>query len=386
VLIITSLFADPWDLNRIPYNQTQFGGLAQEMDITILVPVSGFSVLRNPLAYRRLRRQAVARWPNVDYVMFWHGPRVSHFTFAVLLFFSLLLQRFRLLFLKAWDCILGSWGFPDAVVAVIIGRLTHTPVVIKVQGSDINMFTYKPLHLVQIRWALQQAYVVVAVSKAMAERLAQIGVDPRRTKVLYNGLDHQRFYPVNKHSARRQLGIGQDFEVILFVGILLDAKGIAELLDAFTDLSHKRPLAHLYYVGKGPFQKMLVARVRERGIQERVHFIGAVAHTDLATWYSAASVFCLPSWEEGVPNVVLEAMACGTPVVATDVGGIAEILPRFAGILAPPHDPMALESALHQALNSSWEPQVAVSHSLQFDWNRNIKALKAIVEEAIQQA
>jgi glycosyltransferase involved in cell wall biosynthesis len=384
VLIITSLFAVPWNDTFAAYNQTQFGLLSQQMDVSILVPISCISFIKNPLAYWRFKRQMAKRWPNVDYVVFWHGPSVSHFSYPVFLLLSLMLQRFPTLFLKRWDCLLGSWGFPDSVTTVIIGKLTHTPVVVQVHGSDVNMFTFKLLHRVQIRWALNQSCAVIAVSKAMAVRLGQIGVDTKRTTVLYNGVDPLRFHLIDKHTARAEHGIGQDDEMILFVGVMLVAKGCAELLNAFSALAQRRPFAKLVYIGDGPLKKRLQAKADQLCLRDRVRFIGWVAHAELASWFSAASVFCLPSYAEGVPSVVLEAMACGTPVVATDVGGIGEVLPEFAGLLIPPHDIRALESALDLALDSPWDRQRTIDHTLVFDWAKNVKNLKEILEGAMQ--
>jgi glycosyltransferase involved in cell wall biosynthesis len=118
------------------------------------------------------------------------------------------------------------------------------------------------------------------------------------------------------------------------------------------------------------------------GLQERVRFAGRVAHAELASWFACASVFCLPSHAEGVPNVVLEAMACGTPVVATDVGGIGEILPAFAGHLVPVQDVPTLTATIVQALATPWDRERIVAHMKPFDWDVNVSVLKGLIEGA----
>lgn len=382
VLIITNLFADPWSPTRATFNQQQFSRLAEQMDVTIMVPVSWIPFIKNPLGYWRLKRQAQATWPNVDYVVSWYIPGVARGLHGLSLFLSLALQRFPTLFLRRWDCLLGSWGFPDAVAAVAIGKLTGTPVVVKVHGSDVNVFTQHAAHRVQIRWALNQARAVVAVSKALAARLKEIGVRPDHTTVLYNGVDPVRFHPVDMQAARAEHGIGPDDEVILFIGNILSTKGCAELFDAFANLAQRRPRARLVFIGDGPLKKPLLAQAAQLGLADRVRFPGRVAHAKLAPWFSAASVFCLPSYAEGVPNVVLEAMACGTPVVATDVGGIGEILPEFAGTLIPAKDAKALEAAIDKSLATTWDRARTVAHTQRFDWAKNVSALKQIIEGA----
>jgi glycosyltransferase involved in cell wall biosynthesis len=384
VLIITNLFADPFGPTRATFNQQQFGRLSEEMDVTIMVPVSWVPFIKNPLAYWRLKREAQAKWPNADYVIFWYIPGVARGAHSAFLFLSLVLQRFPTLFLKRWDCMLGSWGFPDAVATMAIGKLTRTPVVVKVHGSDVNVFTQQWLHRVQIRWALDQARAVVSVSKALAVRMRDIGVRNEKVAVLYNGVDPQRFHPVDMMLARERHSLAADEEMILFIGNILATKGCGELMEAFCQVAARRPKATLVYVGDGPMKKHLQARAKEQGLAERVRFPGRVAHAQLYTWFSAASVFCLPSYAEGVPNVVLEAMACGTPVVATDVGGIGEILPEFAGTLIPAKDAKALEQALEHALDGEWDRTRTVAHTASFDWTKNVRTLQNILEGAMR--
>jgi glycosyltransferase involved in cell wall biosynthesis len=382
VLIITNLFADPWSATRATFNQEQFGRLSRLMDVRIMVPVSWTTFVRSPLQYWRLKKQAQQRWPNVDYVIFWYVPSVLRGTHAFTLFLSLALQRFPTLFLKRWDCLLGSWGFPDAVATAAIGLLSRTPVVAKVHGSDVNVFTQHKVHRLQIVWALNRARSVVAVSKALAARLAEIGVNPERTTVLYNGVDQQKFQPMDAQAARAKLGVAPGEEAVLYIGNILVTKGCNELMEAFAALTTKRPAATLIYIGDGPLKKPLMARAAELGLADRVRFPGRVPHAELAPWFAAASVFCLPSYAEGVPNVVLEAMACGTPVVATDVGGIGEILPPFAGVLVPARNAEALARGLEQALGTQWDRAKTLAHAQAFDWTDNVRRLQALLDKA----
>ena len=380
VLIITNLFADPFGPTRATFNQQQFGRLSEQMNVRIMVPVSWVPVVRNPLAYWRLKQETQARWPQADYVIFWYLPVVGRGLHPLWLFLSLVLQRFPTLFLRRWDCIFGSWGFPDGVVAAVLGLLTRTPLVIKVHGSDINIFTQKWAHRVQIRWALNRARAIVSVSKALDMRMTEIGVVPGRTTVLYNGVDPQRFHPVDSVQARQRHGFGLGDEVILYIGNILSTKGCGDLLEAFGRLAVKRPQSRLVYVGDGGMRKALEARAAALGLQDRVRFAGRVAHTELVSWFACASVFCLPSHAEGVPNVVLEAMACGTPVVATDVGGIGEILPDFAGHLVPVQDVPTLAATIDKTLASAWDRERIVAYMKPFDWGVNVRALKGLIE------
>jgi glycosyltransferase involved in cell wall biosynthesis len=386
VLIVTNLFADPFGPGRATFNQQQFGRLSElrGMDVKIIVPVSWVPFIKSPRQYWRLKREAQSRWPQADYVIFWYIPGVARGLHSLFLFLSLALQRFPTLFFKRWDVMLGSWAFPDAVATMMLGRLTGTPVVVKVHGSDVNVFTEDAQRRGQIRWVLNQARAVVSVSKALVARMREIGVRQDHVTVLYNGVDPARFHPVDRAAARAEQGFAMDDELILFIGNILVTKGCGELMTAFCQLAQRRPKARLVLVGDGPMHKQLAAQAKEQGVQDRVHFPGRVAHAKLAPWFSSASVFCLPSWAEGVPNVVLEAMACGTPVVATDVGGIGEILPEFAGFLVPSKDAVTLEATLSKALDATWDRDRTVAYMQPFDWNKNVNALKDILHTAMK--
>ena len=274
--------------------------------------------------------------------MFWYVPGVGRRLHAAFLFLSLMLQRLPTLLLRRWDCLVGSWGYPDAVAVAAIARLSGTPMIAKVHGSDVNVFTREPSRRAQICWALNRSRHVVAVSRALAERLAEIGVDPGKATVLYNGVDPVRFHPVPRDEARRALGFDEADRVLLFIGNIQASKGCMELLDAFGRLRERMPDLSLVFIGAGPQARALSERAAALGASERVRFAGRLAHEQIVQWFGAADVFCLPSHAEGVPNVVLEAMACGTPVVATRVGGIPEVLPAYAGLMVPPQDAAAL--------------------------------------------
>lgn len=382
VLIVTNLFADPFNPSRATFNQQQFARLAKQLDVTVMVPVSWLEILRQPLAYRRLKREAMQRWPYADYVPYWYIPGIGRRLHAAFLFASLVLQRLPTLFLRRWDCLFGSWGYPDAVAVAAIARLSGRPMLAKVHGSDINVFAQEAARGRQIRWGLRQAHGVVAVSQALAGRLVELGIDSERISVLYNGVDPARFHPVPRGEARQALGFGEDERVVLYVGNIQPSKGCGELMQAFLQLRERVPGLKLVYVGAGPQVRSLTEQAAAAGAADAVHFAGRLAHEKIVQWFGAADVFCLPSHAEGVPNVVLEAMACGTPVVATRVGGIPEVLPEHAGTMVPPKDPAALAEALFTALHAAWDRPRITGHARSFDWDTNVDRLRALIEDA----
>ena len=382
VLIVTWLFGYPWDPTRGIYNQQQFDRLARTVSLCVLVAVPWTVALRNWKAFARAGRASSGREYPVRYFISLHLPGAGRSLSGILYFASLVLQRSWTILRFRPTCLVGSWAFPDGVATSAFGRLMRVPVVLKVHGSDVNLFTRSFWRRLQIRLACNAADKVVCVSRALADRLAQIGVKPERLDVIYNGVDPKRFAIGDRDSARASLGIPPSAPIVLFVGNLLNTKGAADLFDAFLRLRHRRPEAVLVFVGDGPAGAGLEERARDLGLVGQVRFTGKLAHAELGKWYAAADLLSLPSHAEGVPNVILEAMACGRPVVATRVGGIPEVLPDYAGRLVEPKNPQALADALEEALSSRWDTARIVAHAAAFTWERNVSMMDGVVRRA----
>lgn len=285
-------------------------------------------------------------------------------------FLSLLPERNRIRDFSP-DCLLLSWAYPDAVAGTMLARLLGLPAIIKIHGSDINMHLLRAFRARQILWAMRRAHQIVSVSKALATRLVDAGIDEDKIQVIYNGVDKELFKPQPRQAASQKLGITSDRRIVLFVGNLKREKGCLDLLEAFAAISGKSIEVDLYFIGTGREAQFLRDRAEHLGLQSRVLFLGSLGHEQLALWMNAASIVSLPSYNEGVPNVLLESMACGTPVVATAVGGIPEVVPSQAGILVAPGDVGGLADALSRALDTEWNEEQIVNSVEKFNWDRN---------------
>jgi glycosyltransferase involved in cell wall biosynthesis len=285
-------------------------------------------------------------------------------------------------FLTEWkaDYILGSFGYPDGVAAVRAARWLGVPAFVKVHGSDINVMAHDLAIKWQLRGALTEATGVIAVSKALAGKVVQLGARPADTLLLYNGVDRQQFRPRERRAARLDLGLPLDRRSILYVGNLKRDKGVLDLVAAFGALGGECPNVDLEFVGAGPSADELRSQVDRLGLAHRVHLHGSRQHASVADWLAACDVLCLPSHAEGIPNVVLEAQACGRPVVATNVGGIPEVVSASAGYLVEPARPAMLADALRQALNTSWDETALVRGLTAPDWPSNAAQLSQFIE------
>ena len=373
VLILTNLFPTPWDPLRGAFNRQQFERLGQLHDVDVITAVD----FREKFGERR--GEVIADHLHTDHFVFVFPPGIGRSLHAVCWLLSLWWQRGRQIRKARYDCILVSWAYPDAAAAGWLARRLGIPYVVKVHGSDLNVQANRMLRRPQIRSALTGASGVIAVSRALATKAIALGTHPSNVHVLYNGVDTSIFSPESRSESRATLGFSTYSPLLLFVGNLKASKGCLDLLEAFPALLATHPLARLVYVGTGAARAALLARAEALGCLDRVEIAGAVAHAELGDWFRAADLLCLPSHNEGVPNVVLEAMACGTPVVASHVGGIPEIVPEYAGILVPPHQQKALSTALINASARSWNHKRIAAHARGFRWEDNIRQLDAIL-------
>jgi glycosyltransferase involved in cell wall biosynthesis len=170
-----------------------------------------------------------------------------------------------------------------------------------------------------------------------------------------NGCDTSVFHPGDRAAARAGVGCDAASELIVYAGNLLVTKGLGELMEAFVELAKVRPRLRLAMVGQGPYRETLARRAAGAGMESRVLLPGRCDAPGIAQWMHAADVFCLPSYSEGCPTVVVEALACGQPLVATNVGGIPELVNEASGVLVPPRDAGALRQALEKALAKQWD-------------------------------
>ncbi|MGE5548719.1 MAG: glycosyltransferase family 4 protein [Solirubrobacterales bacterium] len=217
-----------------------------------------------------------------------------------------------------FDLIDAHYVYPDGVAAALLARECGKPFVVTARGTDINDSPRFPLPRAQIRWAMGQAAGCIAVCDALKRRMVELGVDEAKVRVLRNGVDLARFQPRDRAAARAELGLTGT--VLLSVGLLIERKGHHLVIEALPSL----PGVTLVIAGDGPERATLAALATRLGVSDRVLFLGLVPHERLAHVYSAADALVLASSREGWANVLLESMACGTPVAATDVWGTRE--------------------------------------------------------------
>lgn len=251
------------------------------------------------------------------------------------------------------DVLLSYWLYPDAHGALRAARRHAIPFVAGARGSDLRVrdAVSRRLTLPVVRSADRLLVVSADLGRIASERY---GADPARVRVIPNGCDTAIFHLLDRAVARRELDLPERSRIVLYVGRLVAEKGLRELLTAAAELARNDAGLVLALVGDGPLRAELEAMARSMpGLALR--FAGAQPPAAVARWMSAADVVTLPSYSEGHPNVLVEALACGRPAVATTVGGIPEVIDAASGVLVPPRDTDALARGLGEALARDWD-------------------------------
>ncbi len=269
-----------------------------------------------------------------------------------------------------FDLIDAHYYYPDGVAAAMLALWFNRPLVVTARGTDVNLIPQYRIPRLLIRWAVHRAQASIGVSAALVERLRSLGASDERLHVMRNGVDLERFRMLDRGVTRTELGL-QGEPLVLTVGNLHQHKGQRLVVRALHALRQRHPQARLVVVGDGPDRVALEALVAELGLGEAVRLVGAVPNTELARWYSAADVMVLASEREGWPNVLLEAMACGTPVVASRVGGVPEIVQRpECGRMVAERTPPQFAQAIEEVLGQSPPRHAVRAYAEAFSWDR----------------
>jgi glycosyltransferase involved in cell wall biosynthesis len=269
--------------------------------------------------------------------------------------------------------ILASWAFPDAVASNWLSKILKCDFYFKVHGSDIDIQCQNKALAKQVVAMSKNAKGILSVSQALADKMIKLGIEKDKIRVIYNGVNHEKF------SQKTPCPFTSDY--LLFIGNLKHDKGVMELLEGFAQIADKHPELHLIYIGNGQMMSLLQEQAKKLNISHKVKFLGNINHDDVPQWLSHAKALALPSYHEGVPNVLLEAMSCGRPVIATSVGGIPEIIDeKHCGVLILKQSKEAVADAISMVVSRIWDYQLIKTHSLQFSWQKNKKQLIDLIE------
>jgi len=369
VLVITNGHPTPAALHFYTFIAEQAKALSAKIDINIINPVEillpiprhreqlkvarGFPISLRSNGYRIYFSRAYRYFPGlnkyvVDHLMTWSAIYC--------------IKRHRLEF----DLIHAHFAHPSGYVAAMISKLFKKPYIITVHGSDI-LENFIPKRIAQRRrrhrnLALQQAARIICVSQYLKNVVIEMGIASKKVTVIPNGIDTKAFFPATSPNGRTD---------IIFIGNLIELKGLDLLIRAFHQISKKAWSINLKIIGDGPHKQKLISLATALGIVDRIQFLGPKKNSEIAQVLATARLLCLPSRQEGFGVVLIEALACGVPVVGARTGGIVDIVTsEDIGFLFEPEDVDDLALKLETALQKKWDRNVIRQAGLRYSWDR----------------
>jgi glycosyltransferase involved in cell wall biosynthesis len=355
LLVVTNLYPVPWGLNRASFNKQQFDLINEKLPIKLIVLLPWKEWLNH--------RDECKASQNIKYCPYFYIPKFGR---RLVPFFQLLSLLFFLPWIKKQhpSGILASWGFPDAVAVSMLNKFLRLPFFVKVHGTDVNENSQFPARSRLMKKWLNKAQTIFCASQALARVLNKQGIEEQKLSVNYNGVNPKIFYPISEKP---------HYQHFVFVGSLIVTKGCNELISAFIQVKKEFPEMELDILGEGPMKSFLAEKINQHGLGDSIRLCGSIPLPEVAQYIRQANVLVLPSHREGVPNVLLESFASGTPVISTRVGGIPEVVNEEVGLLVDAKNDQQLATAMERALSMTWSTEAIISHANQFDWQKNVQ-------------
>lgn len=368
VLFLSNLYPNARETTRATFNRQKITALSKHCEITVIAPVPWFP-------FKSLLDKKSVTIPfteKIDGIEVYH-PKVFYFPKFFRFLYGFFYYKSISGFVKElhaklnFDVIYCSWVYPDGYAAMELAKQFHKPFMVEALGSDIKVYAKNFLRRNLIAKVLKKAQGLSCVSNDLKNEMIKLSIPGEKIRVICSGINHSLFYPVERDLARRDLNIRYDGKIVLYAGNLVRIKGLEYLLQAvtFTDkIDYK-----LFIAGDGELRHFLEKQIQRLNLKDKVVLCGKVPYENISLWINASDILCLPSLSEGVANVILEALACGKPVIATLVGGAPEIInDEKLGILVEPKDSRALAKAINGALGKEWNA-AAISKSMSsYSW------------------
>ncbi len=386
ILVITNLYPNQYDLNKGLFNKQLVNEISKVNEVNVVAPlpwVPRLSFLKNKYHFSLAKNVEIIDGIKVYHPRYLMIPKISSLFHGLLILAALLRVTAQIMPRFNFDVIYSLWVYPDGFASYLVARILKKKIIIGALGSDINVYTKSFLIRKLIVFCLRRCDSITTVSIALKKEIVDLGIPEGMVNVVGNGIDRILFNSLNKMFCRNRLGLQLDCEFILFIGNLVTVKGIYYLLEAFGMLSERFPDLCVIIAGDGPLKMSLKRKAVQLKLEKRIFFVGKQQHSDIPLWINASDVICLPSLMEGLPNIMLEAFACGKPVVASEVGGVPEILiSEQNGMLVKPKDARGLAEALSFSLHHRWDVKKIIKMSIKQDWSQVAQKVLKVLEAA----
>ena len=389
ILAISYLFPNPVQMNHGIFVFNRLKAMSKYADIVVINPLPIFPPLKNTQRYKLLERvpeQFEMEGLKVYYPKFLSIPKffkqieINSYYNSV----KKVIEQESLEF----DVIDLHWTFPDLPTGYRLSQRYNVPFNITLRGMEAFHIQDGGVRQQVVAKYLQHADKVISLSEEMAEAADEIANTSARTTVIRNGVNSEKFYYLPKEQCRDKLGLNQEDFIVLGVGALVYRKGFDLVIQALANIKKSNNLGRIKFLvvgakgAEGDYQKELNALVAQHDLNETVQFVGAVDNADLIYWYNSVDVFCLSSRGEGSPNVLTEAIACGTPAISTDVGSAPEIMAseENLGNVIPSEDVAALVQSILAAREQSVDREQNAKTFGKYNWDWCAQKVMQVVD------
>ena len=377
LLIISNNYPNPVQRQRGVFVENRVCAISKYSDAVVISPLPWFPKFKSMKRFKKYYDFACVpeKWESnnitIHYPKYFMLPKIGETFHAILLTIRLFHFLKKLHKIHQFTAINVQWLYPDGVsVAWIAKILGGIKIVLSAVGSDVNEHFLSPVKRWQILKALRLADHITTVSHNLKESIASNGISPNKITVIHNGIDIIKFSLKNKKQCQGDLNINNFDKIITFVGRLSKKKGILDLLDALDRLTKiNREKILLQIIGDGPERENILSKINTLGIKDNVHIYGTINHDVLPNILGASDIFCLPSYMEGCPNVIIEAGAVGTPICASNVGGIPELITEETGCLFNPGKIDEIAFQLDNCLKKEWDRKKISDHYCKRTWD-----------------
>lgn len=387
VVLITRFFPSNIEPYHLMFIYEQGRELAKKNEVIVINPIERYPSLAK---YKNLshKRSVIPRHRRLNGIHvyspdLWYLPklqsRYAHWNLALTVTLSIMRRA------RDSDLIHVHNAIPDAFAGTVAGRILRKPVVVTCHGSDINIWASPecPRSRSLVIKGLTNADRVIAVSTALKQKIKELGIREDKIRVIGNGYNPAIFFPRDPLECRKKLGIPLDKMIYVSVGMLKPVKGFASLIDAYGKLKRSGIDFAAYIIGEGEDRVKLEAQIKMNRLDNAVFLAGAFPHEQIPYWMSAADYIVVSSVNEGWPCVVVESIACGTPVLATPVGGIPEIITPECGFLSAGIESDALADMILKSISLEYLRSRIVRFAKHFTWETIVEQISDVYEEVL---
>lgn len=394
LFVISSLFPSSVHPNRGIFVLRRLVAVSQTCDVVVVNPIPWFPFQGMFKQYRDLSdvpSREVIQGIDVYHPRYLSIPLLFKVVAAIGFSLSVLMLTIRVRRKFAFDLIELNWTFPDLPAGLLLSRLYGVKQIVTIRGEPALGLHERNMRSRIVRFFLPRADRVVTLSNRLRTDCLTMGVLADQLQTVHNGVDSSRFQYENRSESRKRLQLPDHQRIILGIGFMTPRKGFDRIVKALPEINRRFGETHLFIIGptgefaQGDCSRDLDQLAVKLGVRDKLTFVGEVENHDLPRWYNAVDCFCLSSRSEGCPNVFLEALACGCPCVATDVGSVPDIMNSSMGMVVP-NSSEGVELGLLDVLSREFDRQGLVEQMKAFDWNSCARQMLDIYDQLLRPA